>query len=505
MAPGGSDSGTGATDNEWLTLRYAVSQMSQSDVLIIRDGTYSGPNNVLSQTQLPPSGLAGAFTTIRAEHDGLAIFQDGFIQMDGNPAAPYAYISFEGIKALDYTMTYGVNLSYFKFSRCAFTYDETTPPSAGASFWIGAGCSYFLVEDCWAWGAGRYRFIAGGHHHVFRRCVARYDRTDWTDPMANFTSYDSDYVAFQNCIAIDSDHEEFWLNTSEVAGTFYIHHGSEYNTVKGCISVNNHNPWLTGSPGLGLAIENNLAIDIANIGEQTRADTYSTGAFSIENCTLINITGDGLHPWGGSADSVTVVNNVLYGIGGVALYGADLADGTYNCLYNNTTDYYITASDINDYCAAQSNAIDPADGNPGNGIPAILYPVRVESGSNLDGTGYAGAGRGATILYRLGVAGTFYGEAGWDTETEDSLWPWPNEGRIKADMADYLYTGEIVGGGTDTLSGARGFAAVGKQLNGVDDITLTSYIWEYLGNQIPPEIYGYSHGGGHFSGMGNFR
>lgn len=35
----------------------------------------------------------------------------------------------------------------------------------------------------------------------------------------------------------------------------------------------------------------------------------------------------------------------------------------------------------------------------------------------------------------------------------------------------------------------RGFCAAGKQLNGRDDITLTSYVWEYLGNAIPSDIY----------------
>lgn len=476
--------------DDFASLRVAVAGMQSGDTLIIRDGTYSGSNNVLNQLVMPPSGTADQFTTIRAEHDGLAIFPDGFIQMDGN--ATRSYISFEGLKALDYTMIYGAGINHFKFLRCAFTYDETTPPSTGAPFWIGYGCSYILVEDCWAWGAGRYKFVTGGHHNVFRRCVARYDRTDWTDPMANFSAYDGDYIAFQNCIAIDSDHEEFWLNTSEVAGTFYIHHGSENNSVKGCISVNNHNPWLTGSPGPGIEIENNSAIDIGNIGELTRADTYSTGNFVIKNCTLMDISGDGLHPWGGSTGSVSALNNVLYGIGGTALYGTNLGGVLqgYNVLYNNATDFYGGSSKVTDYCAAQSNAIDPTDGTPGNGTPAILYPVRVERGSNLSGTGANGSDRGATILYRIGVSGTFYGQAGWDSITTEPLWPWSNEARIRADMRAYSYTGLTVTGAIRTLSGARGFCADGKQLNGVDDITLTSYIWEYLGNPIPSEIYG---------------
>jgi hypothetical protein len=38
------------------------------------------------------------------------------------------------------------------------------------------------------------------------------------------------------------------------------------------------------------------------------------------------------------------------------------------------------------------------------------------------------------------------------------------------------------------IDGARGFAA-GNSMDGSAQ-TLTKYVWEYLGNQIPCEIYG---------------
>ncbi|HFD04843.1 MAG TPA: T9SS type A sorting domain-containing protein, partial [Firmicutes bacterium] len=40
------------------------------------------------------------------------------------------------------------------------------------------------------------------------------------------------------------------------------------------------------------------------------------------------------------------------------------------------------------------------------------------------------------------------------------------------------------------LRGNRGFCKDTVQLNGTDERTLTSYIWEYLGNQMPDSIYG---------------
>lgn len=472
-------------------LRVAVAGMSGGDTLIIRDGTYSGTNNWLWQFTTVPSGTAEQFTTIKAENDGQAIFPDGFIHMEGGPIQT-AYVSFEGIKSLQDTKVF--NFDHVKFLRCAFTYNNESGQSASAPLWLGTGCNYILVEDCWAWGAGRYRFVVGGHHNVFRRCVARYDRGDWTDPMTQFSSYGGHYIAFQNCIAIDSDHEEFWLNTSEIAGTFYVHHGSTYNSIKGCLSVNVHNPWLTGSPGVGLEIRNNLAIDVDNnTGVNIRADNWDAGAYSFENCTVINISGIGLNPWGGENGSVSAINNVLYGIGGMAMKYTNLNGSSqgYNVLYNNAMDFGQGAYSVaTDYCAANSNAIDPIDGIPGNGTPAILYPVRVESGSNLKGTGLGGADRGANILYRIGKSGTFYGELGWDTVTTESLWPWPYEDRIRNDMKSYSYSGLTTTGVTSTLSGNRGFCADGKQLNGKDERTLTSYIWEYLGNKMPDDIYG---------------
>jgi hypothetical protein len=54
---------------------------------------------------------------------------------------------------------------------------------------------------------------------------------------------------------------------------------------------------------------------------------------------------------------------------------------------------------------------------------------------------------------------------------------------IKEKMAAYTYTDD-----TGTVTGARGFCA-GTSLGGYPQ-TLTRYIWEYLGNEIPATIYG---------------
>lgn len=103
----------------------------------------------------------------------------------------------------------------------------------------------------------------------------------------------------------------------------------------------------------------------------------------------------------------------------------------------------------------------------------LMYLPRIESGSLLISTGSNSGRMGAEVLKKYGVSGTLYGETGYDTLTQDNIWPWPNEARIKADMSDVS---------------ARGFCT-GNSLDGTPQ-TLTKYIWEYLGNQIPSSIYG---------------
>jgi hypothetical protein len=68
-------------------------------------------------------------------------------------------------------------------------------------------------------------------------------------------------------------------------------------------------------------------------------------------------------------------------------------------------------------------------------------------------------------------------------ETSEPLWPFPNEQWIKEDMCDPTLSRE----NTDPT---RGFCASGNGLYG-GPITLTSYIWEYLGNPCPADICDY--------------
>jgi hypothetical protein len=111
-----------------------------------------------------------------------------------------------------------------------------------------------------------------------------------------------------------------------------------------------------------------------------------------------------------------------------------------------------------------------SDGTP----PSIKFITRIENGALLNGAGFGGSDIGANVLYRYGIDGSRFGDPGYHSLSATPLWPWPNESRIKNEMC----------AGT-----VRGFCSNGKRLDGVESITLTSYVWEILGNAMPAGIY----------------
>jgi len=145
-------------------------------------------------------------------------------------------------------------------------------------------------------------------------------------------------------------------------------------------------------------------------------------------------------------------------------------NSNYNAFYNNVADF------------GNTWAVPPPVAGPNDLFQTGTrkYILRLENDSPFKGAGSDGKDLGATILYRRGKSGTLYGEPGYDSLTAEPLWPFPNEDQIKTTMSAW-----------DGLNDPkRGFAADGNGLYG-GPITLTSYIWEYLGNPFPgvDEIY----------------
>jgi Divergent InlB B-repeat domain/Dockerin type I domain len=120
---------------------------------------------------------------------------------------------------------------------------------------------------------------------------------------------------------------------------------------------------------------------------------------------------------------------------------------------------------------------------PGGAAPDTISPVTgslinpaVKPANLLNNT------PGAVILKRWGVSGTRWGETGYDQLTSEDLWPWPYQDKIKSVFREA--NPPPSGNSPATNDTLRGFAASGTGLYG-GPITLTSYIWEFLGTPCP--------------------
>ncbi|MCK5321219.1 hypothetical protein KAJ38_01450, partial [Candidatus Pacearchaeota archaeon] len=497
ISPIGNDiTGAGTTENPWATLHKAFGEMVGGDTLILKDGVYTGDANVVDHSHHPPNGNDSSYTIFLAENNGEVIFDgEGIRQMllllGGGIGGNFHHISFEGIvwrnsSSSLVTVTFA---DHIKFFHCG-TYDAGGSGQCCDSFSVSHS-SYILFEDCWSYGAGRKHFYIGksAEKVIVRRGVVRHDRHfDYADQEA-FMLYDSKEVELQNCISIDGDQGNYYTGGNLVAKSFTARDieggfALEDCYIRGSISIGNDD--MMGA--LGSSHNPVTFIDFIHWDSIWGNRLRGSGAI-FDHCTLGNVTGTGTSsPLMYLEMHDPIINSLLYSApnGIWAAVGND-----YNSLYNVDDEYSGCSAGGHSYCNANSNAIDPINGTPGNGVPALKYLLKIEDGSDLDGKASDGNDIGATILKRVGKTGTLWGEPGYNLlqdgtngQADENLWPFPNEDLIKEHMKTYSYD-------DGNLMGDRGFCVDG---NGLYDgpITLTSYIWEYLNNSCPPEICNYN-------------
>ncbi len=485
ISPTGDDSsGTGSSVLPWATLSKGMTSIKGGDTLICKDGTYTGYVNSIyfggTGNQFPPFGTSSNYTIVKAEHDGEAIF-DGqdknamFDYVDVSSPTDNVYWQFEGLLWCN-TPGPNVNLihaSYVKFLRCG-AYD--CGDGNTNNFYIRHD-DYVLLEGCYSYGTGRYKFEPyQSNHIILRNCVARHDRHSFPgspDVIANYSMYSVSDGEVQNCIAIDSDQSSYYINASEYAGCFAVPSTD--------MSANRVN--FTRCIGLNCAVGGiNSAKDSHEIVFQDcvvwDGKTVDGNGFytirgpntSVLNCTFGNNISNGLRffnssdPDSGENNSV-VKDNIIYNQTGTSILMYDVEGQDYNCLNGNSNATGVTGT--------HNTSVNPLWNASTNLTGALKYITRIETGSNLKGQGESGADIGANITTLIGTPGTLWGEAGYNTDTGVSMWPFPNEDLIRSKMKAYDEGG---------VSGDRGFCAEGT--------TLTRYIWEYLGNTIPSSIYG---------------
>ena len=507
ISPTGSDSNTGrSTSAPWRSFRKALDSsnggMSGGDVLVLLDGTYSTANgtgilrevddngNAVALSASIPSGRSREFPTIiRAAVPGNAIVEgtsDVYPLSIGRSTRKDRYISIQGLRFKGGGQLY--NSQYVTVKDTSFT----------GSFSIGTGDhhngnTHNLIEDVWI--STNNRRVAAinyrAHNNVWRRVIVRSDGCDLAgcesapkaDPSVGITVYDSQDISMQNVIVIDR-----LLRADEPYGDFATAQHTEdtryalgRNEWLGSISVNSQDAALhfeadnVTSGGNNIwTIKNFVAIGNSeggiNLGNKPyNYDSVGKPPSLIENSTLILTSAvANASPLRVNTGQTSVIARNTVAIGGTRT-GFNMTGSS----VEDSAGYNPGATEGNfDIATCIQNCIDLANNPLTDG--SLLYPLRVESGSNLDNA-IAGKKIGASVLNRYGVDGTTFGDTDANTLSTTSLWPWPNEDRIKKEMC-------VDAGIT------RGFCASGTRRNG-GPITLTSYIWEHLGNAMPTTIY----------------
>jgi hypothetical protein len=484
-----STKATGAT-----TLWAAMGAMSSGDTLIIANGDWSGNSGMSIDNQggaahLPKSGSSySSMTTIQAETDwGVKL---PYLNDIGSPITLGYNIQYVQLQGIVFMNGYSSICAWYhsKLVRCGFyNTDETQSANNGVFVMntasgqtVGTGCKYCLLEECCAWGGGRYVFMdLFGQHNIFRRCVGRSDfyecNSGWYGQQTVFRGYGSQYTVYQNCIAVDSDRTQYYCTNQAENGTFWV--GDNYTgigeVIQGCIVLKGFGSAYyiagisTDSPAASASLIDSIALGPmaqpaaatgGNLVDFSAILTNQT-ALTVTNCTFYNLNASGTMPYflsGWSGYTASITNSIA------RVVGAQLDPGS-----SMDYMYYLTAGSGS--WGSHSTNADPLT----NGQ---LYPVRVEAGSAL-ATACNGSRCGANIEYAIGVSGTCQDQSGYNTVTSTYLWPFPNEAAIKT-----LFSTTVSG-----VTGAYGFCT-GTSKDGSAQ-TLTKYIWEYLGNQIPSTIY----------------
>jgi hypothetical protein len=499
----GTLTGCGSKTNPCNTLALGYASMSSGDTLIIGNGTYTGTSNRTTASQKPPdgtySGSTGLFSSVQAEVDwGVTVDGQNSNAMFDMEYGVHKALSWKGIKWLNDSDGMiitgngsGTNYSWIKFKNCAMQMYGT---GSQGNWWLSY-IDNLLLEDVVSFGDARYGIVLFQcNNAVVRRAVVRLDKADGSAggstgwPVSAIQMYDTQNSEVQNAIVLDSD-ASFFTAFSEVEGTFDVRvaltRGSANNYWRGNISLNNklgRTSPTTGWAGAGGIHNGGPSTYYSNTviwdGQASYVGLiYPQGgaSVSLDHMTVGKIAGDACYGSAGKSISSSVWTQIT----GTAIGGSSI---TYNDAYGNGS---------NGSIGSNSRTVNPiwSASNPTGGLK---YLPRIESGSNISGYGSGGTDMGASVLYKTGTDGTFYGQTGYNTLTSNSLWPYPNEDAIKTMMAGYSHSGGP--------AGARGFAT-GTSKDGSAQ-TLTKYIWEYLGNQIPDDIYG---GGGALSPPSGLR
>ncbi len=491
VSPTGSNGNGGTSELPWQTLSYATSAMSGGDTLILKEGTYSGRDNIMKRTI--PSGTADNYTIIKAENLNFNVLIDsrGFDQSD----YPYpvlidggSYIQLEGLRFIGGVQGRVIRIQegshHVKVLKTGFIMMDGG--SHAIEMWgktdggASAPVHDVLIEDVWLSGQMRYGIYAvyDCYDILVRRAVVRFDYATSTEPLAGIAFYGPSHDSVcQNCVVLDTNYYDNWGNRPGCSGpSSCFMYGAFYNpkaakNIKhvGNIALNTK----SGTISAGFAIEDG--------GYQTTGnDVINSIAWDVlKEGNDVSDAGNGIRPRGSGGTGGTASSNTI-GMAGYGIRkGGQGFQSDHNLFVGNQVGNAVSASNHDYYDNNPMPYQYATVTNSGEGTSGLQWlprsPMNASDGNPI----------GASIEKRYGVSGTYKGESGWDTLTDVDLWPWAYEDQIKADFR--MSNPPSSGAFPTTNDTKRGFAADGNGLYG-GPITLTSYIWEYLGYACPDDI-----------------
>lgn len=455
------DSGNGSQANPKKYINSGVNLLSGGDTLIIKDGIYTDDRDRIKN---PPSGNSNSFTTIKAENDFGVVLSN---LNAGTSVANFdavvnlyqkSYVTIEGLIIKDcqgasiYTLS-AVQVTesdHCKLKKIGIKNGVHSGANYGGGL-ASSNSNYCLFENIFVTGMMRYGINVGGglqHHNILRRAVVRWDYANQQQPRAAIAVYGANQgqppcenILIQNSLVIDGNDGGGLTFT----GGFSAPHETSNIHRYGCISLNNR--------GYGFhSAEDSLTHDNTN----TQCVVWDSDSGMWWRHLASGTSG----AYRSTFEQTCPVGSTDPGRG-----------ATYECEANDNVFIGCTPSDVT------------LSGNVSRSVGDFQYITRSPDSD-----------KGATIEKRMGTDGTLWGETGYDALTSENLWPWPYEDNIRALFSETNDPPEGYSLIPSINNARRGFCADGNGLYG-GPITLTSYIWEYIGNPCPEDICNY---GGEF-------
>ena len=425
VATSGSDTtGNGTVASPWKTIGYGISRMAGGDTLVVQAGTYAGKANFMVNL---PSGSAQRETRVMAATPMEVRIQSN-TDLDYEENQLHVVGNYVRVDGFIFDMAGTLYPPYIaeidgNFNRVTRSIFKRSGEIDTYGGLMEVNGNDNLIEDVAGSGACRYCFKQGGTTQVTQRNI-------WRRVVGRF-----DYS-----------------NSAEPKATFSTY-GNDNAATNG---VKDH------------LYQNVIAIDGQNPGNNGGEEKYG-GFLTVKSATGVRLQG------------CMVLNE---GVGYSGMHLRDYHTGNVNTATHSVV-WDLPASQsvavgIKGYSADRvtvGGLIPAAATDLDSGAPAVsLVKPATPPATLVNNT------PGAVILKQYGASGTRWGEAGYDQLTTTDLWPWPYQDKIKTVFAE---TNDVPARSKPIVNNTRrGFAAAGNGLYG-GPITLTSYIWEYLGARCP--------------------